>query len=115
MKLTHEPHEQRVIDECNELEQKIEKLHCFIFEDLPVTERQAFTPKFQKLPLAERDRLLRQLPVMRQYSAILTERIDAFPLPAGVTRIPSIADLDHQRATSGTVELDALGKDKSNW
>lgn len=62
-----QPHQQRVVLEKTDLEEKISKLAAF----LP-------TPLYASLDPAERIRLTAQIYVMRQYSDILTERIKAF-------------------------------------
>lgn len=92
MKMVYEAHEQRVIDERAALDDNIDKLNSFLNGS-----------RFQNVNPDEQDRLRAQLKVMREYSGILTQRIEAFGLPPAPP------------ATSGTVELDALDKDKSNW
>ena len=62
-----QPHQQRVIDEAAELDDRLGKLVDF----LP-------TPLCLSLPFDERSRLSRQAQVMAEYSAILHERISAF-------------------------------------
>ena len=62
------PHQQRVLDEKQELDIRITKLDEFI-------ERNAL---FRQLDLEEQARMLRQLDVMRELSVILGERISAF-------------------------------------
>jgi len=62
-----QPHQQRVIDEYDDLKDKTTKLNQF-FQ----------TPIFAKLDELEKDRLNRQWKTMQQYGAILAERIDAF-------------------------------------
>lgn len=62
-----EPHEERVVQEKSELDEKIGKLVPFLK-----------TRIFAGLPEEEKDRLARQLGVMQQYSHILNERISAF-------------------------------------
>jgi len=64
-----EPHQQRVVDEKTELDDKREKLSAF----------KASNPLYVKLPEDEQHRLSRQLAVMTEYSEILGERIGAFP------------------------------------
>lgn len=64
-----QPHQQRVIDEKAELDEKLTKLVAFFGNPLWAT-----------LPIAEQERLSRQSEVMRQYSNILEERIAAFPV-----------------------------------
>lgn len=61
------PHQQRVIDEKRELDDKIEKLSAFFG-----------TPLFGKLDAAEQQRLNAQGLAMTTYSVILDERIAAF-------------------------------------
>lgn len=62
------PHEQRVLDEKQDLDLRIARLDEF----------KRRNPVFQTLPEAERARLARQLDVMRELSVILGERIAAF-------------------------------------
>lgn len=62
------PHQQRVVDEKSELDDKITKLKAFICEN----------PLFSKLDGAEQARLTQQHGVMSVYSNILGERIAAF-------------------------------------
>lgn len=62
-----QPHQQRVVDERQELEARLDKLKTFITTDFCMT-----------LPFAERDRLFRQSKIMEQYSEVLAERIEAF-------------------------------------
>ena len=67
------PHQERVVVEKSELDEKIEKLTNFLdTRPVPIDE-------------AEADRLQRQLDCMRAYSGILQERIDAFGKPASDT------------------------------
>ena len=61
------PHQQRVIDEKEELDAKLGKLIPFLASDTCLS-----------LPFDERSRLKRQSEVMAEYSAILGERISAF-------------------------------------
>ncbi len=61
------PHQQRVIDEKEELDAKLGKLIPFLASDTCLS-----------LPFDERSRLKRQSEVMAEYSAILGERIAAF-------------------------------------
>ena len=63
-----QPHQQRVLEERAELQDRIEKLGRFITID----------PTFGTLPQRERDLLATQLVVMRQYFDILTERMKGF-------------------------------------
>jgi hypothetical protein len=64
-----QPHQQRVVDEKTELDEKLTKLGEFI-ESSPI---------FAGLPDDERERLVRQKSCMAEYSEILGERIAAFP------------------------------------
>lgn len=63
-----QPHQQRVVDEKTELDEKLTKLGAFI-ESSPI---------FAGLPDDERERLVRQKSCMGEYSEILGERIAAF-------------------------------------
>ena len=62
------PHQQRVLDEKQELDMRITKLDEFIERN----------PLFNGLSASERGRLKRQLDVQRELSVILAERIDNF-------------------------------------
>ena len=61
------PHQQRVIDEKTELDEKLEKLNSFSQSDI-----------FALLAEDEKKRLARQSKIMDQYSVVLGERISAF-------------------------------------
>ena len=61
------PHQQRVLDEKRELDERIKKLSGFFS-----------TPTFHDLQGPERSRLSRQRRAMTPYSNILGERIAAF-------------------------------------
>ena len=61
------PHQQRVVDEKRELDEKLAKLSSFVC-----------TPIFASLDCRESERLQRQHDVMTEYSTILGERIAAF-------------------------------------
>jgi hypothetical protein len=87
------PHEDRVVEEQQQLDTKIEALEKFIQSPAP--------GHFPALDGAEQRRLRAQLTAMRTYSDILGERIAAFP--------------PYVEPKSGTVELDRLGTDKSQW
>ena len=63
-----QPHQQRVIAEQAELDEKIAKLAPFIDSN----------PLFSKLPADEQDRMKRQLDYMKCYSEVLGERIENF-------------------------------------
>lgn len=64
-----QPHQQRVVDELVELQDKITKLDNFISSD-----------NFEKIVVdkEERHRLVEQLGYMQQYASVLIERIDNF-------------------------------------
>jgi hypothetical protein len=62
-----QPHQQRVVDEKKELDDKREKLFAFFS-----------TPTFRGLDQAERNLLTLQYSVMGVYSEILRHRIAAF-------------------------------------
>jgi hypothetical protein len=64
---TMQPHQQRVVDEKTELDEKSSKLNAFFN-----------TAVFDKLSSEEQDRMHRQYELMVQYSAVLGERIAAF-------------------------------------
>lgn len=61
------PHQQRVVDEKKELDEKLEKLTAFFSTNI-----------FSELPQEEQNRLRRQQFAMTDYSTILGERIDNF-------------------------------------
>lgn len=61
------PHQQRVVDERTDLDDKLSKLNGFFL-----------APLFSTLPAAEQGRMRTQAVAMRTYSEILTERIAAF-------------------------------------
>ena len=61
------PHQQRVVDEKSELDEKRERLLAFFGTDL-----------FRGLDQAEKDRLRTQHSVMGVYSRVLHQRIAAF-------------------------------------
>ena len=63
-----QPHQQRVIDEKKELNEKLSKLKTFI----------EVSPIFKSLHPDERNRLKHQFDVMTEYSNILSQRITAF-------------------------------------
>ncbi len=67
------PHQVRVVAEKAQLDDRIEKLGAFI-GDIGSP-----GPVFGTLPDADRYRLYRQYNLMREYSAILGDRIAAFP------------------------------------
>ena len=61
------PHQQRVVDEKKELDDKLTKLIQFFDNAL-----------FQSISSDEQERLRRQSDIMTQYSVVLGERIAAF-------------------------------------
>lgn len=61
------PYMQRVIDEKRDLDAKIRNLEVFIVSE-----------SFQTVQEAERERMKMQLALMRAYSGILGDRIEAF-------------------------------------
>jgi len=63
-----QPHEQRVIDEKDDLESKIKKLGPFILDN----------PIFKTLPEEEQKDLNNQYDIMNQYLYILQKRINQF-------------------------------------
>lgn len=63
-----QPHQERVVAEKAELDDKLVKLIKFVES----------SPLFTSLPEDEKTRLVRQAGVMREYSNILGERIAAF-------------------------------------
>lgn len=63
------PHQQRVVDEKKELDDKILKLDTFIKNE---------QGPFISLSTEEQDRLRRQFTAMKSYTDILDERIQAF-------------------------------------
>ncbi|MCO4240827.1 hypothetical protein ACFOW3_13325 [Acidovorax facilis] len=65
---THPPHQQRVLDEKRELDERLSKLDAFILDN----------PLFTKLPPDEQERLAQQSKAMAVYSGILDERIACF-------------------------------------
>ena len=65
--MTLEPHQQRVLDEKTELDEKINKLVAFME-----------TRVFDGLCQDEQDRMNRQCEAMLDYSRVLGERITAF-------------------------------------
>ena len=62
------PHQQRVVDEKRELDEKIEKLRAFITK----------SDVFQSLRSAEARLLVQQYGHMQSYSDVLTDRISLF-------------------------------------
>jgi hypothetical protein len=66
-----QPHEERVVLEKRELDEKLGKLKAFCFDP--------GSPIFGALPPEDRDLLEDQYTVMEKYSTILGERIARFP------------------------------------
>mgnify|MGYP001618052627 CR=1 FL=1 len=64
------PHQQRVIDEKQELDERAKKLSDFI----------GMNSAFTKLDPAEQERMKEQCEIMWEYSEILGRRIAAFPV-----------------------------------
>lgn len=64
---TMQPHQQRVIDEKTELDERLSKLSAFLEGAI-----------FSGLSIDEQTRLRRQADYMTQYSQVLAERIAAF-------------------------------------
>ena len=62
-----EPHQQRVVDEKTELDERLTKLIAFFNSQI-----------FSGLPTDEQDRMKRQADHMTNYSVVLGERIAAF-------------------------------------
>jgi hypothetical protein len=62
-----QPHQQRVVDEKAELDEKLEKLRAFFGTD-----------RFDGLDTDEKKRMWRQADHMEAYSGVLGERIAAF-------------------------------------
>jgi hypothetical protein len=67
---TLQPHQQRVVIEKQELDEKLEKLLSFIDA--------GNGPIFSKLVTEERQRLTMQARIMKEYSDVLADRIAAF-------------------------------------
>jgi len=65
--MSMQPHQQRVVDEKRELDEKLTKLDAF-----------GRTELFASLPADEQGRLNSQHSLMERYSAVLGERIAAF-------------------------------------
>lgn len=67
-----QPHEERVVTERKELNEKLEKLHLFCFSTGDTV--------FRKLSPEDRDLLEDQYTVMKQYCDILDKRIAHFKI-----------------------------------
>lgn len=65
-----QPHQDRVVAEKQELDEKLEKLLGFI--------EAGKGPMFSKLIVEEQERLTTQARIMKEYSNILADRIAAF-------------------------------------
>lgn len=70
-----QPHQQRVVDEKNELSERLAKLRGFFQGSI-----------FPTLPEAECSRLLNQARFMAGYAAVLEERITAFRVSADAAK-----------------------------
>jgi len=66
--MTYKPHQQRVVDEKTELDERVKKLSAFI----------GLIPLFELSDLDEQERMKEQNEIMWQYSEILGKRIAAF-------------------------------------
>jgi len=64
-----QPHQQRIVTEKEELDERLKKLRTFISDKGPV---------YMRLPEDEKNRLIRQEKAMSDYSTVLGERIGAF-------------------------------------
>jgi hypothetical protein len=62
------PHQQRVVEELEQLRERRDKLGLFWQN-----------PLFKALPTDEQERMGRQFDIMVQYERVLQERIDHFP------------------------------------
>lgn len=62
-----QPHQQRVIDECAELQDKLKKLDAFLAGE-----------RFMSVPEPEKKRLFLQRHIMTAYALTLEQRIAAF-------------------------------------
>ena len=73
-----QPHEERVVQEAKELDEKIINLTKFVHgaNDGWVG---TLSARFMGLDKAEQSRMMTQLHIMRAYSTILHARINAFP------------------------------------
>lgn len=67
MTKTYLPHQQRVIEEQDDLSRRIFKLECF-----------TATKIFSRLPHVDRNMLIKQLDTMKAYELILRARIARF-------------------------------------
>jgi len=82
-----QPHQQRVVQEKNDLDVKLKRLNEFLN-----------TETFTQLGEQERGRLLRQSGIMADYSAVLTQRIEAFGPPDGPAAFNLARDEAEQKA-----------------
>lgn len=62
-----EAYQTRVVEEKQELDSRLEKLQLFVA-----------STRFDGVPNSEQERMKRQLRIMKDYSQVLSERIDAF-------------------------------------
>lgn len=81
-----QPHEERVVIEKRELDEKLAKLKAFCFGENKI---------FESLDRIDRDLLENQYIYMQHYSKILGRRIARFPVTAPPsTRVPPTDDRD---------------------
>ena len=78
-----QPHEERVVQEKEELHTRIERLQGFINQPHDI---------FAALPVEEQVRLRKQHNIMREYEAVLDERIANFPAPSAAAAEEPAAD-----------------------
>lgn len=102
------PHQQRVVDEKRELDEKLQKLTAFISSEKFVTVVQ---------DEAERGRLVCQEETMKDYSAILAARIEAFcatpitlPGPDSLEREIQTKASNGPRVTPADIEAEIVGE-----
>ncbi len=99
-----QPHQQRVVDEKTELDEKLNKLHAFIFGN--------GNELFVGLPHAEQNRLARQLQVMGEYSKILSERIEAFNQADAIIPIHVVQTKTHRKDLDDVLQRIKRDSDK---
>lgn len=80
------PHQQRVLDEKRELDERLAKLEAFILDN----------PAWKALDKGEKDRLNLQAQAMTQYSKVLDERIAAFNLVTLPVVDPGPDPIEHE-------------------
>lgn len=91
------PHEDRVVKEKQELDEKLAKLSEF-----------GMTPLFASLPADEQERLNRQHSVMGEYSRILGERIAAWQAAESKHAKPEVTPLKERIHTLNQLQLETL-------